>query len=225
MELALDTSTAFASIALSDRGEATVELTWHSGQNHSRELIPNITYLLDQSNIDSKAIKAVFVAIGPGSFNGIRVGISTAKGLAMSLNIPVIGISSMEIEAYPFACTKLPLCPIHSAGRNEIAAALYIMNEQWTRLKEEHITTIDTLCKQVKQKTLFCGEIPDEIIHVIEERLGELAIIPEFSSRLRRASYLASLGYRRLVKNEIDNPIGLQPLYLRPPSITKRKIK
>jgi tRNA threonylcarbamoyl adenosine modification protein YeaZ len=225
MELALDTSTAFASIALSDRGEAIAELTWHSGQNHSRELIPNITYLLDQSKLDSKSISAVFVAIGPGSFNGIRVGISTAKGLAMSLNVPVIGISSMEVEAYPFSCTGLPLCPIHNAGRNEIAAALYIMNKQWTRLKEEHLTTVDTLCQQIKHKTLFCGEIPDEIIHVMEERLGKLAVIPEFSSRLRRASYLASLGYKRLVKNETDNPVSLQPLYLRPPSITKRKIK
>ena len=225
MELALDTSTAFASIALSDKGEAIAELTWHSGQNHSRELVPNVTHLLDQSNIDSKSISAIFVAIGPGSFNGIRVGISTAKGLTMSLNIPLIGISSMEIEAYPFACTELPICPIHNAGRNEIAAALYIMNNQWTRLKEEHITTIDTLCQQIKQKTLFCGEIPDEIIQIIEKRLGELAVIPDFSSRLRRASHLASLGYKRLVKNETDNAASLQPLYLRPPSITKRKTK
>ena len=225
MELALDTSTAFASIALSDRGDAIAELTWHSGQNHSRELVPNITHLLDQCNIDSKSIGAVFVAMGPGSFNGIRVGISTAKGLALSLKVPLIGISSMEVEAYPFACTELPLCPIHNAGRNEIAAALYIMNKQWTRLKEEHITTIDTLCQQTRQKTLFCGEISDEIQRIIEEKLGELAVIPDFSSRLRRASHLASLGYRRLVKNETDNPASLQPLYLRPPSITKRKTK
>ena len=225
MELALDTSTAFASIALSDRGEAVAELTWHSGQNHSRELVPNITHLLDQCNLDSQSISAVFVAVGPGSFNGIRVGISTAKGLSLSLNVPLIGISSMEVEAYPFACTGLPLCPIHNAGRNEIATALYIMNKQWTRLKEEHITTIDTLCQHTIQKTLFCGEIPDETMPIIEKQLGELAVIPDFSSRLRRASHLASLGYRRLIKNEIDNPASLQPLYLRPPSITKRKTK
>ena len=131
----------------------------------------------------------------------------------------------MEVEAYPFACTGLPLCPIHNAGRNEIAAALYIMNIQWTRLKEEHITTIDTLCQQTKQKTLFCGEIPAETMLIIEKKLGELAVIPDFSSRLRRASHLASLGYRRLEKKEIDNPASLQPLYLRPPSITKRKTK
>jgi tRNA threonylcarbamoyl adenosine modification protein YeaZ len=225
MELALDTSTAFASIALSDNGAAIAELTWHSGQNHSRELVPNITYLLNQCNIASKSISAVFVAIGPGSFNGIRVGISTAKGLALSLNVPLVGISSMEIEAYPFACTELPVCPIHNAGRSEIATALYIMDKQWVRLKEEHITTIDTLCQKTEQKTLFCGEITDETLDAIEKQLGELAVIPDFSSRLRRASHLATLGYKRLVKNETDNPASLQPLYLRPPSITKRKTK
>ena len=108
---------------------------------------------------------------------------------------------------------------------NEIAAAIYIMDKHWTRLKEEHITTVDTLCQQIKQKTLFCGELPAEIISSIEQRLGEHAIIPDFASRLRRASNLASLGYKRLENEEIDNSASLQPLYLRPPSITKRKTK
>jgi tRNA threonylcarbamoyl adenosine modification protein YeaZ len=225
MELAIDTSTDFASIALSTKGETLAELTWRSGQNHSRELIPNITRLLDLSNSTSAPIDAVFVAIGPGSFNGIRVGISTAKGLAFSLQIPLLGVSSLEIEAFPFAFTGLPICPVHNAGRNEIAVAVFKQNTHWTRLKEEHITTVDTLCQQTEQRTLFCGEIPPETISVIKDKLGELALIPDRATRLRRATYLALLGFKRLENNEQDNPASLQPLYLRPPSITKRKVK
>ena len=225
MELAIDTSTEFASVALSTGGKTLAEITWHSGQNHSRELIPNINHLLNQVNSTGAPIDAVFVAIGPGSFNGIRVGISTAKGFAFSLQIPILGISSLEIEAFPFAFTGLPVCPIHNAGRNEIATALFKNTTHWTRLKEEHITTVDTLCQQIEQKTLFCGEIPDETLYVIKEKLGELAVVPEHATRLRRASYLAWLGFKRLENNERDNPSSLQPLYLRPPSITKRKVK
>jgi tRNA threonylcarbamoyl adenosine modification protein YeaZ len=225
MELSIDTSTEFAGIALSRGGKTLAELMWRSGQNHSKELLPNINHLLSQSSTAGESIDAVFVAIGPGSFNGIRVGISTAKGLALSLQIPILGISSLEIEAFPFSYTGLPICPIHSAGRNEIATALFKQNARWTRIKQEHITTVDTLCQQTKERTLFCGELPDETVGTIKNSLKELAVIPGPTTRLRRAGYLASLGFMRLENNDRDNPASLQPLYLRPPSITKRKVK
>lgn len=225
MELSIDTSTEFASIALSNHGETLTEFTWRSGQNHSKELLPNINHLLSQSNTAENSIDAIFVAIGPGSFNGIRVGISTAKGLAFSLQIPILGISSLEIEAFPFAYTGLPICPVHNAGRNEIAAALFKHTTHWTRVKQEHITTVETLCQQTKERTLFCGEIPDETAVMIKDKLGELALIPGRTTCLRRAGYLAILGFIRLENNDRDNPASLQPLYLRPPSITKRKVK
>ena len=106
MELAIDTSTDFAGIALSSEGDVITELTWHSPQNHTVELVPNIDKMLKQSNITPESLNAVFVAKGPGSFNGLRVAMSTAKGLAFSLNIPLIAISTLEVEAYPFAFTR-----------------------------------------------------------------------------------------------------------------------
>ena len=82
MELAIDTSTDFASISLSCEGKTIAELTWHSGQNHTVELVPNITHLLNQTKLSPQSLGAIFVAKGPGSFNGLRVGMSTAKGFA-----------------------------------------------------------------------------------------------------------------------------------------------
>jgi len=225
MELAIDTSTDFATIGLSREGEMMAEVAWHSGQNHTTELVPKIVHLLNQAKLGPQSLGAVFVAKGPGSFNGLRVGMSTAKGLAFALKIPLVGISTLEIEAYPFAFTRLPLCPIHNAGRGEIATALYRQNDDWQCLREEYITTVDVLCKRIQRKTLFCGEIPPSVIQQVEQQLGKRAIIPDPAARLRHASHLAALGWQRLKKGDQDNPASLQPLYLRQPPITQRKVK
>lgn len=225
MELAIDTSTDCASIALSHQGNTMAELNWHSGQNHTVELVPNIERMLHQTKINQKSLEAIFVARGPGSFNGLRVGVSTAKGLAFALNIPLVGIGTLEIEAYPFAFTGLLLCPVHNAGRGEIAIAFYRWDNDWRCLTEEHITTVDALCQRIDEKTVFCGEIPEAVAQQLRDKLGKMAIIPESAARLRRASYLAILGWRRLERGELDNPATLQPLYLRPPPITQRKTR
>jgi tRNA threonylcarbamoyladenosine biosynthesis protein TsaB len=225
MELAIDTSTDSCSIGLSQQGETLAELTWHSGQSHTVELVPNVVSLLNHNKTSPQSLTAVFVAKGPGSFNGLRVGISTAKGLALALNIPLVGISTLEIEAYPFAFTGLPLCPIHNAGRGEIATALYQQTDDWHCLAEEHITTVDALCQQIKRKTLFCGEIPPSVIERLQQKLDARAIIPDAAARLRHATFLTALGWQRLSRGNIDNPATLQPLYLRQPPITERKVK
>ncbi len=225
MELAIDTSTDFCSIGLSRQGEMVAEITWHSEQNHTVELAPNIDRLLGQTGTSPQSLEAVFVARGPGSFNGLRVGVSTAKGLALALDIPLVGISTLEIEAFPFAFTGFPICPIHNAGRGEIAAALYQDKNGWRCLKPEHITTVDSLCLQTKRKTVFCGEIPPAAIDELQKKLEKYAIIPEAITRVRHAVYLATLGWQRLSKGEQDDAASLQPLYLRQPPITMRKVK
>jgi tRNA threonylcarbamoyl adenosine modification protein YeaZ len=225
MELAIDTSSNIVSIALSHKGEILASLTWQTTRNHTIELLPNLVCLLQQAKVELDSIKAIIVAKGPGSFNGLRVGISTAKGLAFSLHIPLLGVNTLEAEAYPFAFTGLPLCPIHKAGRDEIATALYRQKDnEWQCLEAENITTVKTLCRRIKQKTLFCGEISTDIIREIQQNLGRQAIISQCNS-LPRASSLAILGWRKLSKGEQDDPVTLQPLYLRPPHITKPKDK
>jgi tRNA threonylcarbamoyl adenosine modification protein YeaZ len=225
MELAIDTSTDFCSIGLFCEGETVAEMAWHSGQNHTVELAPNIARLLNQVKSSPQSLRAVFVAKGPGSFNGLRVGLSTAKGLAFALDIPLVGISTLEIEAYPFTFTKLPICPIHNAGRGEIAAAIYQLKDSWRCLTSEHITTVDALCRQTKRKTIFCGEIPPAVIEELQKRLARYAIIPDAAARLRHASHLAALGWQRLNGGQLDDAATIQPLYLRQPPITQRKVK
>ncbi len=224
LSIAIDTSTDTASLAIVKDGEILAELTWRCQKNHSVELMPNLSQLLKLTRLELKSISYIIVARGPGSFNGLRVGISTAKALAFSLKVPIVGISTLEAEAYQHAETDLPVCPIFGAGRGEIAAAIYQRKgSQWQQLSGEHITTIDALCSEITGKTIFCGQLSPAIAEQLKMKLGERAIIPPPASRLRRAGFLAELGLKRLKAGDFDNPTTLQPIYLRRPAITKPK--
>jgi len=224
MQLAIDTSTDTASVAIVRDSEVLAELTWRSGQNHSVELLPHLSNLLNQVGLHLQSASGIIVAKGPGSFNGLRVGVSTAKGLAFSLGIPIVGISTLEVAAYPYAETGLPICPIFNAGRAEIATAMYQkQGKRWRQLSTEQITTIETLCSRITTPTIFCGEFIPAITARLREQLGDRAVIPASASRLRRAGFLAELGLQRLKAGGGDNPATLQPIYLRRPPITQPK--
>ncbi len=224
MQLAIDTSTDTASLALLKDGEVLAELTWRCQKNHSVELMPRLSQLLKLTKLELKSIGGIIVAKGPGSFNGLRVVISTAKALAFSLGIPLVGISTLEAEAYQHAESGLPVCPIFNAGRGEISAAIYQRKGgQWHQITPEHITTVDALGSKLTTKTIFCGQLTPVIASQLKVKLKERAIIPPPASRLRRASFLAELGLKRLETGDFDHPATMQPIYLRRPAITKPK--
>ncbi len=220
MELALDISSKTNSISLSKEGEILNEMVWQSNHNETVELIPNLVRLLTQNQMKADSLQAILIAIGPGRFNSLRVGLGIAKGLSFSLNIPLISISTLNVMAYPFANTKLQVCPIQQAGRNAIATAVYQESNTWYCIKPAYLTTLELLCKQVKQQTLFCGEIDVDMANIIECHLGSLAVMPKISGFSNTAS-LAALGWKRFINGEQDNIATLQPLYLRPPHITE----
>ena len=224
MHLAIDTSTDTAGIAIAEGLNILTELTWSCGQNHSVELMPRLTGLLEQGRLKFESVNGIVVATGPGSFNGLRVGVSTAKGIAFSLGVPVVGISTLEMTAYGHCETGMPVCPIINAGRSEVAAALFQQKDgKLEKITPEHITTIEILCGQTDSKTIFCGELTQAVIDELNEKLGDKAIIPSPSARLRRPGFLAELGFKHLQAGSYDNPASLQPIYLRKPPITPHK--
>jgi tRNA threonylcarbamoyladenosine biosynthesis protein TsaB len=224
MQIAIDTSTGTASLALVRDGEILAELTWQCGQNHAAQLLPRLSHLLEGAGLGMGAATAIIVARGPGSYNGLRVGVATAKSLAFSLDIPLVGISTLEAEAYQHAGTGLPICPIYDARRGEIAVAIYRMKGgAWRQLVDEQLTTVEALCSQITGRTVFCGEFVMAVSVELRERLGGKVIIPSPAARLRRAGFLAELGLKRLEKGDYDNAATLQPVYLRGPSVTQPK--
>jgi tRNA threonylcarbamoyl adenosine modification protein YeaZ len=221
MELAIDTSSNIVSIVLSHKGETLTLLTWQTRQNHTKELLPNLVCLLQQAGLGLGSMQAIVVAKGPGSFNGLRVGLSAAKGLAFALHIPLLGVNTLEAEAYPFAFAGLPVRAIQKAGRQEMATAVYRQkDDDWQRLEADNLASVETLCRRTKLRTIFCGEIPAEAARQIQQNLGRRAIICQ-NNGLSRGSSLATLGWRKLSEGEHDDLFTLQPIYLRPPHITK----
>jgi len=222
--LAIDTSTDNASIAVIDGEWVLAELSWHCRQNHSVELMPNVMRLLEQAGTELKALRGIIVARGPGSFNGLRVGVSTAKGLAFSLNTPLVGVSTLEAAAYQHAESGLPVCPVFNAGRSEIAFAIYRQQKgEWRQLAGQQLATAEKLGSRIKSRTIFCGEPSEDVIRQLKQRLGSKAIIPPSAARLRRAAFLAELGIKRIAAGDCDPPASLQPIYMRKPPITTPK--
>ena len=123
--LALDTSTRQASLALCSEEELLGEYTWHVGNNHSVELLTRIQRLFAECGKVMQDIDGLAVATGPGSFNGLRVALSTAKALAFGLKKPIVGISTLEIIAAQQRQWNGPICTLLEAGRAELYAACY----------------------------------------------------------------------------------------------------
>ena len=225
MQISIDTSTDTAGLAITENGWILTELTWNCGKNHSIQLLPNLNFLLEQNTLSLESADCIIVARGPGSYNGLRVGISTARGLAYSLGIPIVGISTLEVEAWQHAGTGLPIRPILNAGREEVATTLYqITDDGWTQLEDEHLSTVDDLCSTIQTKTIFCGEYVFTITDELKAKLGDKADLISPVANRRRPGFLAELGLKRIDVKDYDDIASLQPNYFRGPSITKPKL-
>lgn len=219
MELSLDTASDWAGIALSENGRATADLTWHCPRRHSVELMPSVEGLLKRADVSKERLTAVFVCIGPGGYASLRVGVSTAKGLAFALGIPLVGVGRLELEAFGHSSRPHPgvLCPLHLAGRREVAWALYKgPAAEWQELSPPRLSPIDELPRLAPADALFCGEDIERLAPELTQRGVEPA---RLAPALRRPGDLAALGWRRLAAGLSDDPRSLAPLYLREPAI------
>ena len=221
MQLAIDTSTDYCGLALGREGKTMAEVNWKAGQNHTTQLIPALRSLLQLVRAEPGELTSIAVALGPGSYNGLRAGLSTAKGFAFSLGIPVVGVGTLEVEAYPHRPGGMPVRPVHNAGREEIATALYQRrDDRWQEMEAPHLTTIALLCRRIHEPTVLCGELTADLVSELKSIPGDLAIIHPPTPTPRRAGWLLELAWQRLRMGDADNPTTLQPIYLREPAIT-----
>ena len=220
MLLAIDTATHMAGLALFDpsRGWILGEESWYSVNRHTVELMPRLDRLLGQQGITPAALTGLVVSLGPGSFTGLRIGLSVAKGLALARQVPIAGIPTLDVVAQPHMAQPLPIWAILQAGRGRICAAQYARRKgRWRRRGEYLRTTLAELCDQVKDPSLFCGEIDAQATGEIRQRLGLEVIIASPAASMRRAAYLAELGWERLARGDADNVSLLSPIYLQNP--------
>jgi len=207
--LNIDTAVDIASVCLSEDGEALQLVTNENQKDHAAWLHPAIEKILD--GLKMKDIRAVAVSIGPGSYTGLRVGLSTAKGLCYALNIPLITVGTLEVIAYAVKNEAVDLIsPLIDARRNEVFAAVY--NKVLQPLIAPQIMTINENSFAellVEHKILFSGNGSKKLQIIISNNNAL------FTNTSGNASHLAALSYKLFCKKEFADLAYTEPLYLK----------
>jgi len=218
--LALDTSTSWASVGLYDGTAVLAEETWHAQRRHGDELFPTIERILARTRTTLANVDRIAVATGPGSFTGLRVAIAAAQGIARGSGAALVGVSTLDVVAYPHAPSKQRTCAMLPAGREEWYAAFYQeRNRKWLRRSPYIAATLPELCRQIGEHTLFVGEIDADAEQTLRDLLGPKALFASPASRMRRAGYLAELGWRALDETPQAKLGEIEPIYVKQPSI------
>jgi tRNA threonylcarbamoyladenosine biosynthesis protein TsaB len=219
MLLAIDTATHLAGLALYDQGQVWAEETWHSAMTHTVELMPRIRRMLSAYQLAIESLAGIGVSLGPGSFTGLRIGLAAAKGLALPYRLPLVGVPTLDVVAYPFQGTGQPVWAIIRAGRGRIGVACYDhVAGEWTQTTAPTLTTFEGLCELAPDPAVFTGEVDEQGAGLLRERLGQTATIPTLAMRLRRPACLAELAAARLGQNDVDDAATLSPIYLQHPA-------
>jgi tRNA threonylcarbamoyladenosine biosynthesis protein TsaB len=214
MLLAVDTSTAQVGLAVYDGAQVLGETMWRSKQHHTVELAPAVVELLKRSGLSMAEFRALGVAIGPGSFTSLRVGLSFVKGLALACDLPLIGIPTLDIYAAAQPASKLPLLTVIQAGRGRLAVGWYKSTRNgWQAQGDARVVTTDSLIYEIRVPTLVCGEFTaEERQRLAKDELNVKLVSPAGS--VRRPALLAELAWARWQKGEMDEEASLAPIYL-----------
>ncbi|MSQ41343.1 MAG: tRNA (adenosine(37)-N6)-threonylcarbamoyltransferase complex dimerization subunit type 1 TsaB [Dehalococcoidia bacterium] len=223
MELAIDTSTRYASIALARQGQVVWEESWRSEQNHTVELMPAVEGLLKKAHASVKDLTGIAVAQGPGQFSALRVGLSLAKGLAAGLGVPIVGVNTLLLEAFPYLSLGMPVYALLDAGRGDVAWAPFVDGQGTLQDPSFRVTDLEALLQQATPPALLCGEGVSQWLEKLMEHRQTGVLVAKATPPTRRAGVLASLGSRRLLQGQADDLATLQPIYLRGPSISAPK--
>jgi tRNA threonylcarbamoyladenosine biosynthesis protein TsaB len=220
--LAINTSSLQFSIALArESGALVAEYTLASGKSGARPLFPSLHELLVRTGVDLRDVKALAAATGPGSFTGLRVGLSAAKGLCRALGIPIIGVSSLEAMASQWACLDLPICALLGSKKGEVFASLFRMRKGMglVREKEDCSLRIGELPSFVEDRAVFLGDDYEGQSGMIRELLGSKAELAPAPAWTPRASAVAVIAGKRLRQGDLDDLGTLVPNYLAAPDI------
>lgn len=214
MLLAIDTSTARIGLALYDGASVPGELAWQSGLHHTEELAPALAELLRRVGIKIEAVAALGVALGPGSFTSLRVGLAFVKGLVIARHIPVIGIPTLDIVAGAVPLSEKRLAAVVQAGRGRLALGWYKAGEnEWQADGPAKVTTADELEDSIHKPVIICGEMSADERRTLARRFKNVTLASP-AQCVRRPAILAELAWQKWQAGQIDLAAGLAPIYL-----------
>lgn len=218
LTLAIETSTEIGGVCLYESSKGILgEMRLGRQKRHSATLMPAISYILKTTNTMLSDIDFFTVSIGPGSFTGLRVGLSTVKGLCYSTGKPLVAMSSLEAFSHQFMLFEGLICPLFDAKKNEVYGAVFFSDgSEIKRLSDDMVCHIDRILHQLDKKTLFAGTGAERYRRHIVEVLKKHAVFAPPSIMHPLASTLAIAAIRMAEKGKFTDPVTLIPRYIRP---------
>ena len=208
--LAVETSTLAGGAALLD-GELVVgEYALDVSATHSERLMGAIDRLLTDAGWTVRDLEGLAVSVGPGSFTGLRIGLSTVKGLALALSIPIVAVPTLDAMAALLPFAALPVCPVLDARKREVYASLYRWDGAGMHRVWEYLAIAPSdLARRLEEPVIVLGDAADQIHSPYARRIRPARRGPSPAS-------VGALGYVRLTIGDTVRPADLVPIYLRP---------
>jgi tRNA threonylcarbamoyladenosine biosynthesis protein TsaB len=237
--LAIEASAVAGSVAYIKDYELVGEYYICHKLTHSQTIMPMLEHLKELIEIPLEELDAIAVTSGPGSFTGLRIGVATAKAMAMALGIPIVGIPTLDVIAAGVPFTPHFVCPIMDARRDQVYTSLYKWEQEELSRKEDYeALEIGALLEKIKaqlepkdsveemtstQKVIFLGDGVKVFKNRIKEELGEKALFAPSHCKLQRASVLAHLACTCFEKGETVDADLFLPFYLRKSQAEREK--
>lgn len=225
--LALETSTMTGSVALveappQEEGpcggvKILAEYTVNLPGTHSERLMPTIDRLLKEASLSIGNIQGIALAWGPGSFTGLRIGVSTVKGLAYALRVPVVGVPTLDALAQNVRFAPFLVCPVLDARKKEVYAALFRGEGEGNlqKISEDWAVSPEKLCSRIAEKTLFLGSGIEVYGAIFKKNLGPRALFASPELSLPRAVNVARLSLPKFQAGRTLDIFSFTPVYVR----------
>lgn len=213
MLLALDTATRTIGMALHDGQQVLAESLWVGGGRPTSELASEVAWTLRRTGVSAASLTALAVTRGPGSYNGLRVGLALAKGLALGLRIPLLGFATLDVLVRAQPRRSARLLAVLEAGRGRVAGLWYKSGRSgWQPQGEPQALTWQQALDGLAPPAYVCGEITPDVRQRLAGTAGVELAPPALC--LRRPSLLAEMGWEALAGGAPGEPAALNPIYL-----------
>lgn len=214
----IDTCCMAATAALMEENRLIAQTVINHKKTHSQKMMPQVASMFDMAELTVEDVDYFAAAVGPGSFTGVRIGVATAKAMALAENKPCIAISTLEALANNSAVFDGILCPILDARRNQVYNALFRGGSELQRLTEDRALALDALLEELKdgdEPVLFCGDGTLVYGEEIQERLGDRARFASPMQNMNLAASVTELAFAKAQKGEVVSCHQLVPQYIR----------
>jgi len=222
--LAVDTSSTVAAVAIIEDEVLLGEYSVNNKKTHSQKLMPMIKELMDSLGITPGDIDIYAASVGPGSFTGLRIGVTSVKAIAYALNKPVISVPTLDSLAYNALGSNGIICPIMDARNNQVYTSLYRSGDDEINRESEYMALhIDELIHMIENKfiadkgenVVFVGDGVERHRQYLLDNMGDRCRFAPHNLILNRASSVAQLALAAAKAGKFESPIDMVPFYLR----------